>query len=91
MRVAFHHHRAVADVRQQDVGNVGVVLQQVALGQPELGPEDLAEIREADLFALDGQNDIVLIAGDDQPRAAHLIGGSLGGRAPWRTAPRTGT
>ena len=33
VRVALHHHRAVSDVRQQRLRDVGVVLQQVAFGQ----------------------------------------------------------
>ena len=32
VRVALHHHRAIADVRQQDRRDVGVVLNQIALG-----------------------------------------------------------
>ena len=42
LRVALHHHRAVAQVRQQDRRDVGVVLDQVALGDAQLGPEGLA-------------------------------------------------
>ena len=37
--IALHHHRAVAEVRQQGGRHVGVVLQQVALGVARLGPE----------------------------------------------------
>ena len=48
VRVPLHHHRAIAHVRQQHAGDVGVVLQQVALGQPELRPEHLAEVGEPD-------------------------------------------
>ena len=55
VRVALHDHRAIADVRQQHVGDVGVVLEQIALGEPELRPEQLAQVREADLLAVDGQ------------------------------------
>ena len=40
--VALHHHRAVAQMRQQNRGDVGVVLEQIALGETELGPEDLS-------------------------------------------------
>ena len=49
VRIALHHHRAVAEVRQQHVGHVGVVLEQIALGEAELRPEDLAEVGEPDL------------------------------------------
>ena len=53
VRVALHHHRAIAQVRQQHVGDVGVVLQQVALGEAELRPEELAEVGEPDLLPVD--------------------------------------
>ena len=62
VRVALHHHRAIAHVRQQHVGHVGVVLQQIAFGQAERRPEDLAEVGQPDLLAVDGQHDVVLIA-----------------------------
>ena len=41
VRIALHHHRAVAEVRQQHGRHVRVVLEQVALRDPELGPERL--------------------------------------------------
>ena len=50
VRIALHHHRAIAEVRQQHGGDVGVVLEQVALGEPELRPEELAEVGEPDLL-----------------------------------------
>src|SRR5262245_45741352 len=74
MRVPLHHHRAVADVRQQHGGDIGVVLEEIAFRQTELGPEDLAEIREPDLLALDGCDDVVLIAGDDQTGTGTHVG-----------------
>ena len=37
-------------MRQQDAGDLRVVPQEIALGQAELWPEDLPEIREADLL-----------------------------------------
>ena len=43
MRVALHGHGAVFEVREEDRRDVGVVLDQVSLGDPELGPEELAE------------------------------------------------
>src|SRR5439155_7006720 len=66
VRIPLHHHGAIANVRQQRIGHVGVILQQIAFGEAELWPEDLPEIREADLPALDGQDHIVLIAGNCQ-------------------------
>jgi hypothetical protein len=52
MRVPLHDHRPVPDVRQQDRGDVGVVLNQVALGDAELGPERLVEIGERNVTPL---------------------------------------
>ena len=49
VRIPLHHHRAIADVRQQHRRDVGVVLNQVALGDAALGPERLAQVREAHL------------------------------------------
>jgi hypothetical protein len=46
------HHRAILDVRQQERRDVGVVLDQVALGDAEPGPEGLVEIGERDLAPL---------------------------------------
>ena len=59
VRIPLHHHRAVADVRQQHRRDVGVVLNQVAFGDPELRPERLAQIREPDLASRDGQRRVV--------------------------------
>ena len=70
-------HRAVADVRQQDVGHRRVVLQQIALGQAESGPEDLAEVREPDLLARDGQDGVVNVTGDEE--GLHVARGSRRG------------
>ena len=72
----------------------------------ELGPEDLAEIREPDFFAVDRQHDVVLIAREHEAVRRHVAGrqspsgrmaldarrsgGSFGGRGPWSTAPTTG-
>ena len=47
--IALHHHRAVGEVRQQHRRDVGVVLEQVALGDAERGPERLVEVGELDL------------------------------------------
>ena len=88
VRIALHDHRAIAQVRQQRIGHVRVVLEQVALGQPELGPEDLAQVGQPDVLPIDGEDDVVLARGNQETR--HLRGGSLGGRAPRRTAPATG-
>src|SRR5204862_7763545 len=102
MRVALHHHRPIANVRQQDVGDVGVVLQQIAFGESGARPEDLAKVGQSNVFALDLQDHVVLVAGDDQALHVARLQAScsvwvkaqrreLGGRTPWRTAPMTGT
>src|SRR5262249_42183204 len=39
----------------------------------ELGPEDLAEVREADVLALDRQVDVVLLAWDQEARHAAIV------------------
>ena len=57
VRVALHDHRAVADVRQQQRRDVGVVLDQVALRDAELRPEQLVEVREMHLSGVHRQRD----------------------------------
>ena len=49
MRVALHHHRPIADMRQQHVRDIGVILKQVPFGDAELGPERLAQVGDAHL------------------------------------------
>src|SRR5262245_49667604 len=90
VRIALHHHRAIVDVREQYIRDIGVVLNEIAFRDAEGGPERLAQVRQPDFFSLDGQDDVVLVARNRQARAAHRIGGSFGGLAPWRTAPMTG-
>ena len=48
--ITLHHHRAIPQVREEHGRDVGVVLQEVAFGEAELGPENLAEVRQANLF-----------------------------------------
>ena len=45
------------NVRQQQRRDVGVVLDQVALGNPALRPEQLVEVGEMDFFAADRERD----------------------------------
>jgi len=71
IRVPLHHHRAATDVRQQNVCHRGVVLQQIAFREAQLWPEDLAQIGEADFFAVDLQDDRVLIARDRERACRH--------------------
>src|SRR5437764_15295563 len=53
VRVALHHHRAVADVRQQHRRDVGVVLNEHPFRDAALGPEGLLQVRQADFFPVD--------------------------------------
>jgi hypothetical protein len=64
VRIALHHHRAVTDVRQQDVGDVGVVLEQIALGQAEIGPKNLPQIGDADFPFREEERRVVFVARD---------------------------
>ena len=48
VRVALHHHRAIDDVRQQHGRNVDVILNEISLGNAQLGPEELVEVSELD-------------------------------------------
>ena len=57
--IAPHDHRAIADVRQQHRRDIGVVLNQRALGDAELGPERLAKVGQPHFAAVDLQNDVV--------------------------------
>ena len=46
VRITLHHHRAVLQVRQQQRGHVGVILNQIALGDFEFRPEKLIQVGE---------------------------------------------
>ena len=83
-------------MRKQAGGDVGVVLKEIALREPEARPEDLSQVGETDVSAVDAQDHVVLIARDpygflqsSNPAIFLFSGGSLGGRAPWRFAPAT--
>ena len=51
--VSLHLHRPSGDVVKDRLGNVDVVLDEVAFGQAHLGKEDLLEIGDLDLAAGD--------------------------------------
>jgi hypothetical protein len=51
--VPLHLHRPVAHVVEQAVGHVDVVLNEIALRQPELREEDLVRVRDPDVAAGD--------------------------------------
>ncbi len=89
VRIPLHDHRPIFDVRKQRVGDVRVVLQQIAFRQPKLGPEDLPQIGQAHFALADGKHHVVLVARDRQRRLGGHGGASFGGRGPWRTAPAT--
>ncbi len=80
IRITLHHHRAVLDVGQQRRGDMGVILQEVALRHVQARPEDLPEIRQLDLPAVDLDDGIVAVARDADRR--HRRGGLPS--PPWR-------
>ncbi len=49
VRIALHRERPTAQVRDEDLGDVPVVRDQVALRDPLVGPERLVEVREPEL------------------------------------------
>ena len=57
--VAAHDHGAIADVREQHRRDIGVVLDQRALGDAEVRPEKLTQVRQPHLAAVDFQYDVV--------------------------------
>ena len=71
MRIAFHHHRAIVQMRQQGGATLAAVLDEITLGDHLLlGPEELAQVREAhDALGRDAHLYVVLAAWD-QVRAA---------------------
>jgi hypothetical protein len=46
VRIALHYHRAILQVRQQDRRNIGIILQQIPLGDSALRPGELVEPEE---------------------------------------------
>lgn len=86
--IPLHHHRAIGDVREQQRGHVGVVLDQVAFGDAALGPEQFVEVGEPDIAAIDaergGSRPRNLRRGHGQPVNFEMprIGASRGGRGP---------
>ncbi len=63
--IALHHHGAVFEVRQQPGGNVEIILQEIALGESQVGPEDFLQVGQLDRAAFDGQFGFVDVYGDD--------------------------
>ena len=53
VRIAEHLHRPPRDVRKQELREVDVVVDEVTLGEPALGKEDLVELGELDVVAAD--------------------------------------
>jgi hypothetical protein len=53
VRIAEHLHRAVPDVREDVLGEIDVVLDEVTLRQSALGEEDLVEIRDRNVVPAD--------------------------------------
>jgi hypothetical protein len=75
--VALQRHRPAAQVRQQDLGEVGVGVDQVALGEADRGIEDLGEVGDGQLAILD-------------PEARFLLVDRLGGGGDAGAAIRSG-
>jgi len=77
--ITLHHHGAVAQMREQERGNIGVVLQQIALGDGIFGPEELFEIGQMNRATV--RDDVRLIGVtrdfDAAPASAGGRGGSL--------------
>src|SRR5204862_2414675 len=62
VRVALHHHRAVPHVGDERTGDIRVVLEEIALREPELWPEHLAEVGETDLSLAELEHGVVAVA-----------------------------
>src|SRR5438105_3410638 len=67
-------------MRQQNGGDAGVILQQIPLGQPQLGPEDLFEIGELDGSSAQPDYRVRPLTGNayssrDWPGDGHQVGG----------------
>jgi O-acetyl-ADP-ribose deacetylase (regulator of RNase III) len=61
VREALHRGGPVAEVTEAGVGNLQVVVEEVELGVPALGEEQLARVREANLAALELEHDVVAL------------------------------
>ncbi len=64
VRIALHHHCAVADVRKENGRNVGVVLDQRALRNAPLRPEGFPQVRQTHLAPGDHQLRVVDVGGN---------------------------
>jgi hypothetical protein len=71
VRIALHHHRAVANVRQEDRCDVRVVLDEHPLRDAAFGPEGFCEIREADFFLVDEKLRVAVGGNFDAGRFLH--------------------
>src|SRR5207248_2845924 len=81
VRVAPHHHGAVAEVGEEDGGEVDVVADEVALGDAERGPEELAEIGELHPALAERDQHLVLVARDHPAGGPARRGGRRAARA----------
>jgi len=64
--VALHHQRTIGDDREEVRRDADVVAEQVALGQLQRGPEDLAEVRHLEPVAAGELEDAVARAVRDR-------------------------
>src|SRR2546422_847014 len=81
VRVAPHHHGAVADVGEEGRRDIDVVADEIALGDAEGGPEELAEIGELHPAFAERDEHLVLIARDHPAGAPARRGGWWPARA----------
>jgi hypothetical protein len=89
VRIAQHLHGAVADMREDDVRDVDVVADEVALGQPALREEDLVEVRDRDVAPADPHRceaKQITLAGEARSGPATQNGGAGSPHTPgvWR-------
>ena len=89
IRISFHHHGPIAEVRQEYWRNIGVILQQIALGNSKIGPERFLQIGQFDLLVAELELNFVMVAGQINLRDAfNSIDAFLLGRpGGWPTAP----
>ena len=62
VRIALHHHRAIGNVRKQNVGDAEVVAKQIAFRQPKRRKVNLSQIGQRDAATVDLNGRIVHLA-----------------------------
>src|SRR5262245_46454697 len=91
VRIALHNHRAVLQMGDQPGGDVQVVLEEVALRDLRVLPEDLVDVGELDAARAKRKLNVVALARNSNAqakacgrssRAAHPCGMMIAG-GPW--------